>query len=85
MQAAELFFGADAHPHDYLHEVLFRLLAVGWIAAATQNLVNKVGLTPDVQGCKSQGLVTTIFSECMHENDKDCCHQVPRYWKTPAT
>lgn len=42
MQVAELFFGADAHPHDYLHEVLFRLLAVGWIGAATQNLVNKV-------------------------------------------
>ena len=42
LQVAELFFGADAHPHDYLHEVLFRLLAVGWIGAATQNLVNKV-------------------------------------------
>ncbi len=44
-QVADLLFGADAHPHDYLHEVLFRLLAVGWIGAATQNLVNKVCMT----------------------------------------
>jgi predicted nucleic acid-binding Zn finger protein len=44
-QVADLFFGADAYPHDYLHEVLFRLLAVGWIGAATQNLVNKVCMT----------------------------------------
>lgn len=44
-QVADLFFGADAYPHDYLHEVLFRLLAVGWVGAATQNLVNKVCTT----------------------------------------
>lgn len=41
-QVADVFFGSDAHPHDYLHEVLFRLLALGWIGAASQNLVNKV-------------------------------------------
>ena len=42
IQAADVLFGSDAHPHDYLHEVLFRLVAVTWIAAASQNLVNKV-------------------------------------------
>lgn len=41
MQAAELLFGADALPHDYLHEALFRILAVGWLGAATSFLVNK--------------------------------------------
>ncbi|KAL3149003.1 hypothetical protein ABBQ32_001857 [Trebouxia sp. C0010 RCD-2024] len=38
---ADVFFGSDAHPHDYLHEVLFRLVSVSWIGAAAQNLVNK--------------------------------------------
>lgn len=42
VQAADIFFGSDAHPHDYLHEVLFRLVSVSWIGAAAQNLVNKV-------------------------------------------
>ena len=42
LQAADIFFGSDAHPHDYLHEVLFRLVSVSWIGAAAQNLVNKV-------------------------------------------
>ena len=41
MQAAELLFGGDALPHDYLHEALFRILAVGWLGAATSFLVNK--------------------------------------------
>ncbi len=50
-QVADLFFGADAYPHDYLHEVLFRLLAVGWIGAATQNLVNKVCMTGTTVCC----------------------------------
>ncbi|DBA97585.1 hypothetical protein WJX77_007635 [Trebouxia sp. C0004] len=45
---ADLFFGADAYPHDYLHEVLFRLLAVGWIGAATQNVVNKAAAENDM-------------------------------------
>ena len=44
LQVADVFFGSDAHPHDYLHEVLFRLLALGWIGAASQNLVNKVSV-----------------------------------------
>lgn len=42
VQVADIFFGSDAHPHDYLHEVLFRLVSVSWIGAAAQNLVNKV-------------------------------------------
>lgn len=42
VQAADLFFGADALPHDYLHEALFRLLAIGYIASGTSFLVNKV-------------------------------------------
>lgn len=45
MQAADLFFGADALPHDYLHEALFRLLAIGYIASGTSFLVNKVRTT----------------------------------------
>ena len=46
LQAADLFFGADALPHDYLHESLFRLLAIGYIASGTSFLVNKVTTVP---------------------------------------
>ena len=42
VQAAELLFGAAGRPHDYLQEVLFRLVAVGFIGAAAQNWVLKV-------------------------------------------
>lgn len=28
--AADIFVGSDAHAHDYLHEVLFRLIPVSW-------------------------------------------------------
>ena len=45
-QAADLFFGADALPHDYLHESLFRLLAIGYVASGTSFLVNKVNTIP---------------------------------------
>ena len=42
MQAAELLFGAAGRPHDYLQDTLLRLVAVGFLGAATQNWVLKV-------------------------------------------
>ena len=42
LQAAELLFGSAGHPHDYLQEALFRLLAVGFVGAASQNWILKV-------------------------------------------
>lgn len=42
LQAAELLFGPAGRPHDYLQEALFRLLAVGFIGAASQNWILKV-------------------------------------------
>ena len=41
-QVADFLFGAQAGQYDYLQETLLRLLAVGWLGAAVQNLVNKV-------------------------------------------
>lgn len=38
---ADFLFGAQAGQYDYLQETLLRLLAVGWLGAAVQNLVNK--------------------------------------------
>lgn len=46
LQAAELLFGAAGRPHDYLQEALFRLLAVGFLAAASENWVLKVQQLP---------------------------------------
>ena len=43
VQAAELLFGAAGRPHDYLQETLLRLVGVGFLGAATQNWVLKVG------------------------------------------
>ncbi len=42
LQAAELLFGSAGRPHDYLQEALFRLLAVGFVGAASQNWILKV-------------------------------------------
>lgn len=42
LQAAELLFGANGRPHDYLQGALFRLLAVGFVGAAAENWVLKV-------------------------------------------
>ena len=42
LQAAELLFGANGRPHDYLQAALFRLLAVGFVGAAAENWVLKV-------------------------------------------
>ncbi len=42
LQAAELLFGPAGRPHDYLQEALFRLLAVGFVGAASQNWILKV-------------------------------------------
>ncbi|DBB12070.1 TPA: hypothetical protein ACH3X3_006183 [Trebouxia sp. C0006] len=39
--AAELLFGSAGRPHDYLQEALFRLLAVGFVGAASQNWILK--------------------------------------------
>ncbi|KAL3151759.1 hypothetical protein ABBQ38_012736 [Trebouxia sp. C0009 RCD-2024] len=39
--AAELLFGANGRPHDYLQAALFRLLAVGFVGAAAENWVLK--------------------------------------------
>lgn len=81
-QVADLFFGADAYPHDYLHEVLFWLLAVGWIGAATQNLVNKVCMTGttfavycNVFACV-QLLHTWYHNLLLYEFSQLCVHQL---------
>ena len=42
LQAAELLFGANGQPHDYLQAALFRLLGVGFVGAAAENWVLKV-------------------------------------------
>lgn len=42
LQAAELLFGANGRPHDYLQAALFRLVAVGFLGAAAENWVLKV-------------------------------------------
>ena len=59
MQVAELLFGANGRPHDYLQEALFRLLAVGFVGAAAENWVLKVCLpmtlnNPDADACMHQ-------------------------------
>lgn len=38
---AELLFGTNGQPHDYLQAALFRLLAVGFVGAAAENWVLK--------------------------------------------
>ena len=42
MQVADVLFGSQAGQYDYLQETLLRLLSIGWLGAAAQNLVNTV-------------------------------------------
>lgn len=62
VQAAELFYGAAGRPHDYLQETLLRLVGVGFLGAATQNWVLKVG-NPLFEVATSEESDFVMFSE----------------------